>query len=83
MTSGLNIAHACYFAILERTSGVGVGIAPGLMCPLIAIEFRNKDERKALYVLDPVIPDLTTFDYLGRILTFPGQVKQEMLRFSA
>ena len=53
------------------------------MCPLIAIEFRNKDEWKALYVLDPVIPDLTTFDYLGRILTFPGQVKQEMLRFSA
>ena len=54
---------------------LGVGCPPPqLICPLIVIEFRNKDERIAWDVLNPTIPDLTT---LGLILTLPEKVKQK------
>ena len=69
------LARTSYFAILDRTWGVAT---PRLVCPLIEIELRNKDKRKDRDFLNLTIPDFAT---LGRILTFPGQVKQRMLLF--
>ena len=56
--------------------GGGMGrVVPPLVCPLIAIELRNKDESEFWYDLNLTIPDFTT---LGLILA-PRQVKQKML----
>ena len=67
------VARTCSFTILERTWGGG---HPRLICPMIAIELLNKDGRKVWNVLNPTIPDSTTF---GNILTFPGHVQKTLL----
>ena len=54
------------------------GLPPRLVCSLIAIEIRNKDEGKVWDVLNLTILDFTT---IGHILVFPGQVKQIIVLF--
>ena len=43
-----------------RPQGGGVPPPLRVLCPLIAIEVRNKDEQKVRDVLDQTIPDFTT-----------------------
>ena len=71
----LTLASTSYFAILDCTWGEG---HPRLVCPLIEIELCDNDMRKDRDVLNLTVPDFAT---LCHILTFPGQVKQNMLLF--
>ena len=56
------LTRTSYFAILDRTREGGG--TPRLVCPLIATELRNKDERKVRDVLNLTITDFTT---LGQV----------------
>ena len=69
----LTLIPTCYLAIIDRSWG-----GPLARLPPIAIEFRNKDERKVWDVLNLTIPDFTA---LGQILNFPRHVKQKILLF--
>ena len=71
--AALTLARTCDFAILDRTWGRGR--APRLVCSLIEIQLRNKNERKAQHYLKLTISDFTALDH---ILSFPGQVKRKM-----
>ena len=74
--SDLTLTRTSYFVILHRTWWGGGH--PRLVCPLVEIEFCNKDKRNVRDVLNLTIHEFTTLDH---ILTLPGQSKQKMLFF--
>ena len=53
----------------------GGGGHPRLVCSLIEVELRNKNERNVQHYLKLTIPDFAALDH---ILNFPGQVKRKM-----
>ena len=64
----LTFARTCYFAIVAHLWWVAP--PPRLVCPLTAIELRNKNERKVRNIVNLTVTDCTT---LGQILISPGQ----------
>ena len=43
--ASISLSRTCHFASLDHTWGDGAA-TPRFVCPLIALELRNKDERK-------------------------------------